>query len=129
MITFGKGIGGGVVPLSGMVASRRIREVVETSPTGFSYGHTFSGYPLGCAVGCEVMDIVERGGPAWRPPSSEGRACARPPGAAAPRHPIVRGLRGRGLLQGMELCRPDGGRFAGVGGPVAGCPPPPGRAG
>ena len=47
MITFGKAIGAGVLPLSGMIASRTIREVVGTSPTGFSYGHTFSGYPLG----------------------------------------------------------------------------------
>ena len=47
VITFGKGIGGGVVPLSGMVATAGIRDVVGTAPNGFSYGHTFSGYPLG----------------------------------------------------------------------------------
>ena len=70
VITFGKGIGGGVVPLSGMVASRRVREVVETSPSGFSYGHTFSGNPLGCAVGCEVIDIVEQEGLLEAPPRS-----------------------------------------------------------
>src|SRR4029077_11942695 len=46
VITFGKGIGGGVIPLSGMVATKQIREVVSESPSGFSYGHTFSGYPL-----------------------------------------------------------------------------------
>ena len=59
VVTFGKGIGGGVIPLSGMVATRTVREVVGSSPTGFSYGHTFSGYPLGCAVGCAVIDTIE----------------------------------------------------------------------
>jgi adenosylmethionine-8-amino-7-oxononanoate aminotransferase len=67
VITFGKGIGGGMIPLSGMVASQRIREVVECSPTGFSYGHTYSGNPLGCAVGVAVIDVIEEGG-WWRPP-------------------------------------------------------------
>ena len=42
-----------------MVATRTVREVVGSSPTGFSYGHTFSGYPLGCAVGCAVIDTIE----------------------------------------------------------------------
>src|SRR6185436_2843417 len=62
VITFGKGIGGGVIPLSGMVASGAIRDVVGTAPNGFSYGHTFSGYPLGCAVGCAVIDTIEQEG-------------------------------------------------------------------
>ena len=75
MITFGKGIGGGVIPLSGMVATRAIREVVGTAPNGFSYGHTFSGYPLGCAVGCAVIDTIEDDGLVERS-ASAGRAAA-----------------------------------------------------
>jgi len=59
VITFGKGIGGGVIPLSGMVASSRLRDVIEGAPNGFSYGHTFSGNPLGCAVGSAVIDTIQ----------------------------------------------------------------------
>jgi adenosylmethionine-8-amino-7-oxononanoate aminotransferase len=112
VITFGKGIGGGLVPLSGMVASRRIREVIETAPSGFSYGHTFSGYPLGCAVGCEVIDVIRDEGLVE---AAETRG-ARLRGLLeelAGRHPLVQGLRGCGLLRGVELRDPgSGSRFA-----------------
>ena len=42
VITFGKGIGGGVLPLSGMVTTRAIREVVGGAPNGFSSAAIFS---------------------------------------------------------------------------------------
>jgi len=123
VITFGKGIGGGVVPLSGMVASRGIREVIETSPSGFSYGHTFSGYPLGCAVGCEVIDIVREEGLVQAAVERGARLRSHLEGIAE-RHPTVAALRGRGLLQGLELRDPaTGGRFpesAGMSGRVSG---------
>jgi len=111
VITFGKGIGGGTVPLSGMVATRRLREVVESSPSGFSYGHTFSGNPLACAVGCEVIDVIESEGllEAARMRGDQLHARLAEIGG---RHPIVAELRGLGLLRGIELRAPGGGRFA-----------------
>jgi adenosylmethionine-8-amino-7-oxononanoate aminotransferase len=121
VITFGKGIGGGVVPLSGMVAARRIREVVERSPSGFSYGHTYSGNPLGCAVGAAVIDVIEEDGLVAAADARGVRLRQRLDELRA-RHPIVHSLRGRGLLQGIELRSPGGGRFpasAGVCGRVA----------
>ncbi|HUZ84309.1 MAG TPA: aminotransferase class III-fold pyridoxal phosphate-dependent enzyme, partial [Gaiellales bacterium] len=111
VITFGKGIGGGIVPLSGMVASNRLREVIEASPAGFSYGHTFSGNPLACAVGCEVIDVIEEEGLV----EASARRGDRLRGLLeqlAAAHPIVHEIRGRGLLQGIELRRPGGARFA-----------------
>jgi adenosylmethionine-8-amino-7-oxononanoate aminotransferase len=122
VITFGKGIGGGIVPLSGMVATRRIREVIETSPSGFSYGHTFSGYPLGCAVGCEVIDTIRDDG-LLQAATDRGIRLRGHLETLAERHPLIHDLRGRGLLQGLELRNPvGGGRFAetdGVSGRVA----------
>jgi adenosylmethionine-8-amino-7-oxononanoate aminotransferase len=111
VITFGKGIGGGLLPLSGLVASRRIREVIEAGPSGFSYGHTFSGYPLGCAVGCAVIDVIREEGLVEAAEARGGRL-RRELEALADRHPMMQGLRGRGLLQGVELRDPaTGGRF------------------
>jgi len=111
VITFGKGIGGGAVPLSGMVASRRLREVVETNPSGFSYGHTFSGNPLACAVGCEVIDVIESEG-LLEAATVRGEQLRGRLAEIAARHPIVADLRGLGLLRGIELRAPGGGRFA-----------------
>ena len=112
VITFGKGIGGGVVPLSGMVATAGIRDVVGTAPNGFSYGHTFSGYPLGCAVGCAVIDTIEQEGLVEEADRKGTRIRAELEQMAA-RHPLMHELRGRGLLQGIELRHPGTGeRFA-----------------
>ena len=110
VITFGKGITSGMLPLSGMVASRRIREVVSESATGFSYGHTFSGYPLGCAVGCEVIDVIEQEGLVEASAEKGGRLRSLLEEVKG-RHPMVHSLRGRGLLQGIELRHPSGERF------------------
>jgi adenosylmethionine-8-amino-7-oxononanoate aminotransferase len=99
-----------VIPLSGMVASRRVREVVETSPSGFSYGHTFSGNPLGCAVGCEVIDIIEQEG-LLEAAETKGELLAARLDELRLRHPVMHAVRGLGLLRGIELRRPDGARF------------------
>ena len=95
VITFGKGIGGGVVPLSGMVATSGIRDVVGTAPNGFSYGHTFSGYPLGCAVGCAVIDTIEQEG-LVEEADRKGKRIRVELEQMASRHPPMHGLRGRG---------------------------------
>jgi adenosylmethionine-8-amino-7-oxononanoate aminotransferase len=121
VITFGKGIGGGIVPLSGMVATRRLREVIETSPSGFSYGHTFSGNPLACAVGCEVIDTIEQEG-LLEAATVRGDQLRARLDEIAQRHPVIAEVRGLGLLRGIELRRPDGGRFpaaAGISGLVS----------
>ena len=114
VITFGKGIGGGIVPLSGMVASRRLREVIESSPGGFSYGHTFSGNPLGCAVGSAVIDVIEEDGLVAAAEARGARLRDRLEELRG-RHPIMHSLRGRGLLQGIELRAADGERFPAAG--------------
>ena len=111
VITFGKGIGGGVLPLSGMVATRRIREVVGGAPSGFSYGHTFSGYPLGCAVGCAVIDTIEQEGLVAEA-ARKGELLQAGLERLAAAHPMMYDVRGRGLLRGVELRHPaTGERF------------------
>ena len=59
VITYAKGVTSGIVPFSGMLASGEIKRVFEASDTGFPWGHTFSGYPLGCAVASEVIKIIQ----------------------------------------------------------------------
>jgi adenosylmethionine-8-amino-7-oxononanoate aminotransferase len=94
-----------------MVATRAIREVVGASPTGFSYGHTFSGYPLGCAVGCAVIDTIEEEG-LVEAAAAKGDRLSAGLHELARLHPLVHEVRGRGLLQGIELRHPiTGDRF------------------
>jgi 4-aminobutyrate aminotransferase-like enzyme len=94
-----------------MVASSRLRDVIEGAPNGFSYGHTFSGNPLGCAVGSAVIDTIQNEG-LVEAAETRGARLRERLDELQTRHPIVHSLRGRGLLQGIELRAPDGERFA-----------------
>ena len=58
IITFAKGVTSGIVPFSGVLVSGSVAELFEQSPEGFPYGHTFSGYPLGCAVAAEAIRVI-----------------------------------------------------------------------
>jgi ornithine aminotransferase len=53
----GKALGGGVVPLSAVVADRDILEVLHPG----EHGSTFGGNPLATAIGTTVVDILSRG--------------------------------------------------------------------
>ena len=53
----GKALGGGVVPLSAVVADRDVLGVLNPG----EHGSTFGGNPLATAIGATVVEILERG--------------------------------------------------------------------
>ncbi len=53
----GKALGGGVVPVSAVVADRDVLGVLRPG----QHGSTFGGNPLGCAVGRAVVDLLATG--------------------------------------------------------------------
>ncbi len=53
----GKALGGGLVPLSAIAADERVLGVI----TPGSHGSTFGGNPLACAIGREVIALLETG--------------------------------------------------------------------
>ena len=53
---FGKALGGGIMPISAVVANKDILGVF----TPGSHGSTFGGNPLACAVSIKAMEILER---------------------------------------------------------------------
>lgn len=57
MYILGKALGGGIMPLSAVVARRDLLGVM----TPGSHGSTFGGNPLACAVGLAVLRLVETG--------------------------------------------------------------------
>lgn len=102
VITFAKGITSGVVPFSGMLVAGPVAEVLHAHPNGFPIGHTFSGYPLGCAVAAEAVRTIRDEDLLANAASMGGRLRSGLEEIAA-RHACVGQVRGRGLLQGMEL--------------------------
>ncbi|OIJ27078.1 ornithine--oxo-acid transaminase [Nocardioides luteus] len=57
MYILGKALGGGIVPVSAVVADRNVLGVIGPG----QHGSTFGGNPLACAVGTAVIDLLETG--------------------------------------------------------------------
>jgi adenosylmethionine-8-amino-7-oxononanoate aminotransferase len=102
IITFAKGVTSGITPFSGMAVAENVASVFLAKPEGFAWGHTFSGNPLGCAIAAEAIrtirdeGLIERG----RELGERLRAGME---AIAESSPHIGQVRGKGLLQGMEL--------------------------
>jgi adenosylmethionine-8-amino-7-oxononanoate aminotransferase len=106
----GKGLSNGAMPVSAMVAREEMAGAFWGSAEAevqFAHGHTFAGNPLACAVGCAVIDeIVEN--------RLDERALVMGDYLAAKleklkKYGVVREVRGRGILRGVELVRDTGG--------------------
>jgi ornithine--oxo-acid transaminase len=92
----GKALGGGIMPLSAVVADRDVLGVFKPG----EHGSTFGGNPLACAIGIEVVDLLREG--TYQRASTELGAWL----AAAIRDaglPQIAEVRGRGLWMGIDL--------------------------
>ena len=57
LVTLGKALGGGIVPVAAVVGRADVLEVL----TAGTHGSTFGGNPLACAVGLAVVDLLTPG--------------------------------------------------------------------
>ena len=92
----GKALGGGILPVSAVVAHESILRVL----TPGTHGSTFGGNPLACAIGREVLAILATGELQERSRVLGERMLARLRGANLP---AIREVRGLGLWAGVEL--------------------------
>ncbi|WP_182874718.1 ornithine--oxo-acid transaminase [Microbispora sp. H10670] len=95
LYVLGKALGGGVVPVSAVVANEDVLGVIRPG----QHGSTFGGNPLACAVGDAVVGLLRTG---------EYQARARDLGAflherLADLGPGVVAVRGRGLWAGVDI--------------------------
>lgn len=96
MLILGKALGGGVFPISCVVANRDILGVFNPG----SHGSTFGGNPLACAVSIAAIEVLEDENLAERSLKlgeyfiNELRKI---------NHPVIKDVRGRGLFIGLEL--------------------------
>ncbi len=98
LITLAKGLGNGV-PIGACIALGPSAELL----TPGSHGSTFAGNPISAAAGLAVLDVIE---------GEQLLARARAAGdylvqaVLGMGHPQITGIRGRGLLRGIELANP-----------------------
>lgn len=57
LYTLGKALGGGIVPVSAVVGRRDVLGVLKPG----QHGSTFGGYPVACAVGRAVVELLNKG--------------------------------------------------------------------
>jgi adenosylmethionine-8-amino-7-oxononanoate aminotransferase len=97
-----KGLGGGYAPIGALLLQERIFQALAHGSGAFQHTHTYMGHPLACAAALAVQRVIRR---------DDLLANVRTQGAHLSRrlkqrfgnHPFVGDVRGRGLLQGLEL--------------------------
>ncbi len=106
IITLGKGLNGGYVPLSAMLASSRVFEVMQRSPHGgLVHAQTYSHHPVAAAGGLATLrfirehDLVRRAATVGAQLQSQLRSLANDGEGAT----LVGDVRGIGMLAGIEL--------------------------
>ena len=99
IITFAKGVAGGF-PMGGMIAFGSRLSALFTPG---SHGSTFAGNPLGAAAALATLDVIERDGLVA---NAEARGTQLREGIMATGNPLYVSVRGRGLLDAVELAHP-----------------------
>ncbi len=102
VLILGKALGGGMMPVSAVLASDEVLGVFRPG----DHGSTFGGNPLACAVATAALNVLIGEELPERAARLGGPFMERLRGIKAP---VVREVRGRGLLIGIDLVPEAGG--------------------
>ena len=98
LFTFGKALGGGIVPISAVVGKKEVMEVLQPG----DHGSTFGGNPLACHIARAVLRLMKKTHPEKHADELgryfQDRLCK-----IAKQSPYIKEVRGRGLFIGVEL--------------------------
>ena len=103
LITFAKGVTSGYLPLSGVIASRRVCEAFEEPGFVFRTGYTYSGHPASCTAGIANLELMDAEGLVERANHVGGRI--RSGLAALQADGLIESWRGTGAVYAAELGR------------------------
>ncbi len=96
LLTVGKALGGGIMPVSAVVGKREILSLMEPG----SHGSTFGGNPLACAIGIESILQMER---EKLPQKAKEKGDYLMKKLKEIDSPKIKEVRGKGLLIGVEI--------------------------
>lgn len=101
IVTLSKGINSGYFPLGATLFSSAVVEPIRARGIPFQYGSTQDGNPVGCVAALATLDQIERHGLDAR--ARELGARIQEALRDNPATPVVREVRGLGLMIGIEL--------------------------
>lgn len=102
----GKGLAGGYAPLNATFVSNEIADAMQQGGFDVMF-HTYAAHPAACAAANAVLDIMINEGLVERAVEMGEKLRQRLLGALS-NHPHVAEVRGKGLLQGIEVVRDRG---------------------
>lgn len=101
ILVAGKGLAGGYAPLGGVYATNRIAQPIADAGFAVMF-HTFGAHPAACAGAAKVLEILRRDSLVERSArQGERLGCALR--SRFESHPNIAEVRGRGLLQAIEV--------------------------
>jgi hypothetical protein len=103
ILVSGKGLGGGYGAICGVFASRAVAEPIGAAGLDVMF-HTFGALPSACAAADKVLEILTREQLVARAATQGARLSARLHERLG-QHPNVADIRGKGLLQAVEIVR------------------------
>jgi adenosylmethionine-8-amino-7-oxononanoate aminotransferase len=109
IIATAKGLGAGYTAIGAVLVREHVYEAVARGSRRFPLGHTWDGAPLSCAVGLAVLHALRSEGLVDRV-RDRGSLLRDQLAQALAGVPLVREVRGRGYLLGVEFVDPRDGR-------------------
>jgi putrescine aminotransferase len=109
IMTLGKAIGGGVMPVGAFIATAPIWSVFDENP--YIHTSTFGGSPLACAVAMAALDVIEEEGLAEKSAVRGAQLLAGVQKIGAEFGGTIKDVRGRGLLVGVEFANNEVGEL------------------
>ena len=107
LLASAKGIGAGYQPIGAVLVSAKIYQAFRDGSGGFLHGHTYMGHATACAAGLAVQKKLQAPGMMERV-KGLGEELHRRLEARFGNHHFVGDIRGRGLMQAIELVQDRG---------------------
>ncbi|KAL2045090.1 hypothetical protein ABVK25_012246 [Lepraria finkii] len=102
--TIAKGLGGGYVPIAGLIVGNRVTEALDGGTGQFIHGQTYQAHPMVCAAALEVQRIIQKQDLVTEA-RGLGRLLESKLRETFATHPQVGNIRGRGLLWALEFVK------------------------
>ena len=102
LMALAKGLGGGYAPIGALLMQTKIFNAIAHGSGVFQHSHTYTGHSLACASALAVQRVMRRD-KLLANVSAQGARLARRLNERFGNNPFVGDVRGRGLLQALEL--------------------------